>query len=101
MRSVLLAISLMFLTACTVPFSGPKYVAGTCLQLDYDEVKESWEKPKEPAIFKILEIGKEKYRIIWVAPKSMYGYPNDSSIRTIDRVYKEVKCPPTKPNDLF
>lgn len=94
MKQALLIISLLALAGCKLPFSGPKFKVGDCFAMEMD-IKERWEDGPR-YIQKVLEVGRKKYRTMYVKPDHMDGYRSDEYIRSTDNIHEKIECPKQK-----
>lgn len=65
----------------------PKFKVGDCIE--FNSTKESWE--SELLQYRVIELGKKKYRLEYVLPKSIAGELLDSAY-IWDDGYKKVEC---------
>lgn len=104
MKKLTIRLVMAFLLALALTISGvilsvlaffrygiPNFKVGDCIQIAPDP-QEIWEKPQTNSIFRIKEIGKEKYHMLYVGPKDYVDYYYDEYIRFY-HVYRKVGCP--------
>lgn len=68
----------------------PFRAVGTCIG-DTKRSLEAWEKPRT-TVFRIEEIGKRKYKLVYLSPETMRGFVTDRDFGTAEIAYKEVNC---------
>ena len=89
MKKSIIALVLL-LTACTGN-DHPKFKVGDCVALD--RKTERWEKQEDNNVYKIVEVGKEHYRAVYITPSDIKGKESTVGFFVMDYVYNQIECP--------
>lgn len=90
MKNLILCISLLALTGCSNPFSA-RFKVGDCIVFENTD-RESWEVGYKD-VEKVLEVGKNKYRLLYM-DKYLKGEELEfNNIRSVDRIFEKTECP--------
>jgi len=89
----------LFLTSCSGTFDifnlNPRFEVGDCIKKVH-EPRESWDVPDFDTGYKIKEIGKHHYRLVWWYPKKWrnhdVGFAGYTTFSYMDSSHKKVEC---------